>query len=922
MLKTKKLYRLMAGLLAALMICVSVPAVAFAEGDDTGWYTVKYQSEDGTTIAGDTTVSVDLTEQLYETKVSDYFSKTVHKDIEGYQLKSVTIDGKLDDGILLGTGDHEVIVTYAKNEEPAPEYIAYEIVDADTEEYLTTWQVLEGEMLSTYSGAEPQKDGYTFEYVTFYNYDKPVDLENTRAQKNGDSTEWTLYAHFTKNEEPVPEYITYKIVDSDTEEYLTTWQVLEGEMLSTYSGAEPQKDGYTFEYVTFYNYDKPVDLENTRAQKNGDSTEWTLYAHFTKNEEPVPEYITYKIVDADTEEHLTTWQVLEGEALSTYSGAEPQKDGYTFEYVTFYNYDKPVDLENTRAQKNGESTEWTLYAHFTKNAQPVESVNIRFEFVDSNGEKLYSAVNVGTTWSEGETAPALKSFVEDEIKAVEANGYKFDYMTWVYSDGSESSALQEPVVVPDYDGTTIRVYFSRIDTPEDVNFRVEFVDKDGNTLRETVNVATTYSDFDSSQKLSELLADDIAGVEAEGYRHIAFTLVYADGSESSSLIDPVVVPDYDGMTIKAYFAKAEDTEDVNIRFEFVNMNGETLREAVNFATVYTDSEIGPKLSGVVSNEITAVEADGYKFVMFTMVYEDGSESSALADPVVVPDYDGKTIKVYFVDADEYEDVNIRFEFVDMTGETILPAVNYATTYTDSAIGPKVADVIADETAKLAKSSYVFDHFAWVYADGTETELNDPVVVPDYHNTTIKVYYAQPAHYRFTFVNDKTGEAITVDTLDVKINDIKTNVDKYVLDLVAGERRTLEEAGWIYVGIKNAYNPDEYAQNDSLVVPGGPYEYLVCFTKADTTPEEPSNPGDSDSGNTGSGSSDSGSSGSSSSGSSDDASKSSTPADNSAKILPKTGYGEGTVSVVGITAVVLAAAAGAAAYLFTVRRRLH
>ena len=33
-------------------------------------------------------------------------------------------------------------------------------------------------------------------------------------------------------------------------------------------------------------------------------------------------------------------------------------------------------------------------------------------------------------------------------------------------------------------------------------------------------------------------------------------------------------------------------------------------------------------------------------------------------------------------------------------------------------------------------------------------------------------------------------------------------------------------------------------------------------------------------------------------------------------------GESTVSVVGITAVVLAAAAGAAAYLFAVRRRMH
>ena len=84
---------------------------------------------------------------------------------------------------------------------------------------------------------------------------------------------------------------------------------------------------------------------------------------------------------------------------------------------------------------------------------------------------------------------------------------------------------------------------------------------------------------------------------------------------------------------------------------------------------------------------------------------------------------------------------------------------------------------------MSKEGYVFDHFAWVYADGTETELNDPVIVPDYHNTTIKIYYAQPAHYRFTFINDKSGKVIA-DTLVVKIADVKTNVDKYVLDLDA------------------------------------------------------------------------------------------------------------------------------------------
>ena len=643
------------------------------------------------------------------------------------------------------------------------------------------------------------------------------------------------------------------------------------------------------------------------------------------------EQCTYNVtqVNAKTNETMVTYEgvvvpfeqkTLE-EALATYFDA-----GSNYKYSGRY---AANGKEYGEATGNGSlylvkdmTTNIIIYFDPVVSVPDIQSVNIRFEFVDANGAELRSAANVGTTWSDEQPASRLMDLVTSQIKAVEANGYQFNYMALVYENGAESTSLQDPVVIPYYDGKTIKVYFSKIDTPVDVNFRVEFVDKDGNTLQEAANVATTYSDFGTSQKLSELIADEIAKVEADGYKHFAYTLVYNDGSESSSIVDPVIVPDYNGKTIKAYFAKAEETEDVNIRFEFVDMAGNTVLPAVNYATTYTDSEIGPKLSGVVGNEITAVEAEGYKFVMFTMVYDDGSESSALADPVVVPDYDGKTIKVYFTETDNYEDVNIRFEFVDMTGDTILSAVNYATTYTDSAIGPKVSDVIAEETAKLSKEGYVFDHFAWVYSDGTETELNDPVVVPDYHNTTIKVYYAQPAHYRFTFINDKTGEVIA-DTLDVKIDDVKTNVDKYVLDLVARERRIIEEAGWTYVGIRNAYNDAEYAQNNSLVVPGGPYEYKVCFTREDTVPVEPENPGTDQPSTPGNGGTDSGSSNSSSNGGSgSSASKSDAPADNSSKILPRTGYGESVIPVAGITAVALAAVCGAAGYLFIARRRVR
>ncbi len=102
-------------------------------------------------------------------------------------------------------------------------------------------------------------------------------------------------------------------------------------------------------------------------------------------------------------------------------------------------------------------------------------------------------------------------------------------------------------------------------------------------------------------------------------------------------------------------------------------------------------------------------------------------------------------------------------------------------------------------------------------------------------------------------------------------------------------------------------------------------------------EEPSNPGTGDEnvpgtsdpsdgnqnqGNTGNGNGGSSSSNGSGSSGSGSSSKPAAPADNSVKILPQTGYGENTVPVLGITAVVLAAVCGAAGYLFIARRRVR
>ena len=289
----------------------------------------------------------------------------------------------------------------------------------------------------------------------------------------------------------------------------------------------------------------------------------------------------------------------------------------------------------------------------------------------------------------------------------------------------------------------ITIYYEKVEpaTPsEDVNFRVEYVDENGQSLMAATNVATTYNDFEPSQKLADLLAKEIAEVEAEGYKQVAFTVVYEDGYETAPLNEPYVVPDYDGKTIKVYFAKVENYEDVNVRFEFVDMDGNTIQPATNYATSLSDSIVGPKVSEVLADEIDKLAADGYDFDHYAWVLADGTET-VLTDPVVVPDYDGTTIKVYFVKVEEYEDVHVRFEFVDMDGNSVLPATNYATCLSDSVIGPKVNDVLADELSTMEGRNYNFHHYAWVYSDGTETELdNDVIVVPDHDGTTIKVYF--------------------------------------------------------------------------------------------------------------------------------------------------------------------------------------
>ena len=170
------------------------------------------------------------------------------------------------------------------------------------------------------------------------------------------------------------------------------------------------------------------------------------------------------------------------------------------------------------------------------------------------------------------------------------------------------------------------------------------------------------------------------------------------------------------------------------------------------------------------------------------------------------------------------------------------------------------------------------------------------------------------HYTF-FSDDKTATCIVP---SVTVADETKELDYWVSDVDG----TIK----LYPGQAFCYNDLDKGELEGYA---GDFAFYPVYKDktveepTDPGTEEPANPGTGDPSTPGNGGSDSGNSnGSSGSGSGSSASKSDAPADNSSKILPKTGYGENTIPTAGITAVSLAAVCGAAGYAFIARRRVR
>ena len=717
MLKTKKIRRLLAGLLAVLMLSVCLPVGAFAADVQCKVHISYY---DVTAEAAIDSVGTDGTEVINypftegaAPKVLGSFDAEISKVEEmGYVYEGMinTYSGQsVSESAVLIPGDLYITLNF----KPVPETakVTVKLFDSksatgfelgDFEVELTA-----GEYYTVEEMAAAYKDGV--------GYVLPTDYELNDPDKEYEAVDGMAYdvAMTLKATEPVePETATVKVA---------MFRNTDGFELGDFTANLVPGKSYTLaEMAEAAGYALPVDYEEN-IPTTYEAIDNVVYNVSMKQIKP--DTATVKV-----QMYLNT----NGFELGDFTAELVPGQSYTLaEMAEAAGYVLPVDYEENIPGTTYEAVDGVVYDISMK--LKVETATVKVQMYRNTDGFLLGDFTV-------ELVPGQSYTLAEMAAEYGENGYALpvDYVEnfpgttyeaidgMVYDISMREKDVEEPVTPSE---------------PEDVNFRVEYVDESGASLLPATNIATTYDDFAPSVKLLDVVADEIAQVEAEGYTRVAATIVYEDGYETTPLTEPFyIVPDYNGKVIKIYFDKVFENHDVNVRFEYVDMDGNTIHAATNYATVLNDGMIGSKVSDIVADEVNEIVATGYNFDHYAWVYDDGTET-VLTDPVVVPDYDGTTIKVYFVKVEEYEDVHVRFEFVDMDGNSVLPATNYATCLSDSVVGPKVNDVLADELSTMEGRNYNFHHYAWVYSDGTETELdNDVIVVPDHDGTTIKVYF--------------------------------------------------------------------------------------------------------------------------------------------------------------------------------------
>lgn len=368
--------------------------------------------------------------------------------------------------------------------------VTVKYVDAETNKEIKTATTLKGDVDTEFSVESPTIEGYSFDKTAS---DKTTGKFTTKAQ--------TVTLRYNKDEKPVEQgTVTVKYVDAETNKEIHDSATLKGNVGTDFSVAVPTVDGYTFNKSAS---DKLTGTYTAKAQ--------TVTVKFDK--------------DVTPEEDSKLRPVLE----QAIKDAKPfvDKDKYQAKYVDVLDKaikagekalaDNPAPKSTTRAKRDTKAQD--LDAVFQSNidaintalkdvkANPVtpdpeeQSGGAKVFFVDRLGQGisndyLEATGNVGDTYSfdvnkipekltyGGRTFYLKKDYFESTVKA--------------QLNGTLTKEAKEIYVVYDVEAPTP-------DPEQEVTIDVNFVDQDGDAVKESVQIKGKKGDkYDLSKYAVEI----------------------------------------------------------------------------------------------------------------------------------------------------------------------------------------------------------------------------------------------------------------------------------------------------------------------------------------------------------------------------------------------------------------------------------
>ena len=549
-----------------------------------------------------------------------------------------------------------------------------------------------------------------------------------------------------------------------------------------------------------------------------------------------------------------------------------------------------------------------IYFNAVETGDPDYATDYTIQYVDENGTKIAEPMDLHITWK-GETGPNLMNYLRNNGAIKSIDGYTYAYVC--AAGGSEDSKYAEDsqAVVVTGGPYTLEVHYitNAVEPEKKSTYTFNFYElgNKSNVLYTSYAVEVTDFSEDAANKyVMDLFAKGRKAVEDTGkWTYASYENDYNPGVDGQ--VDAVVVPNVN-MVYNVYFkpVATEPEQKSTYTFNFYELgNKDNVLYTAYTETVtdFSENAADKYVMDLFAKGRKAVEDTGkWTYVSYESDYNPGVEGQV--DALIVPNVN-MVYNVYFapVSAEKKSTYTFNFYETDNKDKVLHEPVTVTVTDFDNLVDKYVMDLFATARKEVEDSgNWSYNFYESEY--GIEGQV-DSLVVPGV-NLSYNVYFNckdRSSKYTIHFVDENNNEFQDPTVVNMAW------VEGQDLNLMTQLDSTLKNVkGYTFKSLTTWNGKDQPFKGDEVVVPGE-YELIAHYTKNATSSS-------SDNNNTTTVSSNNNKTNNT------QVVKAAAPADNTAKVMPQTGLNVETPVVFGV--MMVAALAGAGAYLFAIRKKLN